>query len=81
MGADDPWTTLYPQILKRIQAPKIAAREFDVTRYGAKTDGKTDCTAAFRVKIKKQGRFKARIDETAQHLGDVSGPLKVKIKH
>ena len=48
---DDPWVTVYPQILKRIQAPKFAAREFDVTRYGAKTDGKTDCTAAFHAAI------------------------------
>ncbi|MEO8367994.1 MAG: glycoside hydrolase family 28 protein [Candidatus Solibacter sp.] len=50
-GVDDPWSAIYPQILKRIQAPKIAAREFDVTRYGAKADGKTDCTAAFRAAI------------------------------
>src|ERR1035437_7923110 len=47
-AADDPWTTLYPQILKRIQPPKFPNRDFDVTRYGAKPDGKTDSTEAFR---------------------------------
>jgi len=46
-AADDPWATL-PQILKRIQPPKFPDRDFDITRYGAKADGKTDCTSAFR---------------------------------
>ena len=46
-AAEDPWITVYPQILKRIQAPKFAAREFEITRFGAKPDGKTDCTEAF----------------------------------
>jgi hypothetical protein len=27
-AADDPWVTVYPQILKRISPPKIPAREF-----------------------------------------------------
>lgn len=43
----DAWTQL-PAILKRIQAPSFPNRVFDVTRYGAKGDGKTDCTEAFR---------------------------------
>src|SRR4051812_19428876 len=46
-AADDPWAAV-PGILKRIQAPKFAERDFAVTRYGARPDGKTDCSDAFR---------------------------------
>ena len=46
-AADDPWAAL-PQILKRIRPPKFPNRDFEITRYGAKADGKTDCTIAFR---------------------------------
>jgi polygalacturonase len=39
---------LVPEILRRIKPPTFPARDFDVTKYGAKGDGTTDCTAAFR---------------------------------
>ena len=37
-----------PSILARIRPPSIDRREFPVTRYGAKADGVTDSTDAFR---------------------------------
>jgi polygalacturonase len=37
-----------PEILQRIVPPTFAPRDFDVARYGARGDGGTDCTAAFR---------------------------------
>ncbi|HEX7977134.1 MAG TPA: glycoside hydrolase family 28 protein [Gemmatimonadaceae bacterium] len=37
-----------PQILARIRPPRFSNSEFPVTRYGAKGDGVTDCTNAFR---------------------------------
>ena len=37
-----------PSILARIRPPAISRREFPITRYGAKADGVTDCTDAFR---------------------------------
>jgi len=49
--ASDPWTGIYPQILKRIQPPTFPNREFDVTRFGAKADGLADCTVSFRAAI------------------------------
>jgi polygalacturonase len=55
-AADDPWVTVYPRILKRIQPPKFPDRDFDVARYGAKADGKTDCTDAFLKAIAEASR-------------------------
>jgi polygalacturonase len=40
-----PWDAV-PAILARIVPPTFPARDFDITAYGAKGDGKTDCTAA-----------------------------------
>ena len=45
MSADDPWQTL-PQILSRIKPPVFPAREFDIIKFGAAPDGKTDSTDA-----------------------------------
>jgi polygalacturonase len=39
---------MVPGILARIVPPSFPARDFDVTRYGAVGDGRTDCTRAFR---------------------------------
>jgi polygalacturonase len=49
-AAEDPWSRL-PAILKRIQPPKFANRDFEITRFGAKEGGKIDNTEAFRKAI------------------------------
>jgi polygalacturonase len=41
----DPWTQA-DEIVSRIQAPNIPRRAFPITRFGARGDGVTDCTAA-----------------------------------
>lgn len=46
-GASTGWDEV-PAILKRIQAPKFPDRVFPIVKYGAKPDGMTDCTAAFK---------------------------------
>jgi len=43
----DPWLTL-PSILDKIVPPTFPGIDFEVTHYGAKSDGKTDCFPAFR---------------------------------
>ncbi len=45
------WATEYPKILARIKPPKFPKRDFSILKYGAKADGKTDSTAAFRKAI------------------------------
>jgi len=35
-----------PAILARIKAPQFPAKDFPITDFGAKGDGKTDCTDA-----------------------------------
>ena len=47
----DPWQTVLPQILARIKAPKFPKRDFNVTKFGAIANGKSDCTEAFRKAI------------------------------
>jgi unsaturated rhamnogalacturonyl hydrolase len=40
-----------PAILARIKAPEFPARDFNITYYGAKADGLTDCTESIRKAI------------------------------
>jgi len=48
---EDPWQTVMPGILARIKPPRFPNRTFLLERFGAKGDGSTDCTAAFRSAI------------------------------
>jgi polygalacturonase len=45
---DDPWQSVMPGILARIKAPLFPKRDFVITKFGAKGDGLTNCTAAFQ---------------------------------
>ena len=45
VASADPWARA-DAIVKRIVAPKFAARDFDVTKFGAVGDGRANCTAA-----------------------------------
>jgi polygalacturonase len=49
-AARSPWDDV-PAILARIKPPTFRAEDFRITSYGAKGDGKTDCTSAFRTAI------------------------------
>jgi polygalacturonase len=42
----DPWDEM-PRILARISAPQFQDREFNILKFGALGDNKTDCTPAF----------------------------------
>ena len=44
----NPWETVMPSILRRIKPPRFPNRTFYLERFGAKGDGRTDCTGAFR---------------------------------
>jgi polygalacturonase len=46
----DPWTRA-DAIVKSITVPRFAARDFDITTYGAVGDGKASCTDAIRQAI------------------------------
>src|SRR5690349_421983 len=48
--ADTNWAQVQ-EILKRIKPPEFPKHEFDITKFGAKGDGATDCTEAFREAI------------------------------
>jgi polygalacturonase len=54
-GASDPWTEV-PAILGRIKPPEFPDRQFDITRYGARGDGVTDCTQAIAQAIAECSR-------------------------
>lgn len=47
-ATENPWDTVMPAILKRIRRPRFSQRTFYLSRFGAKGDGRTDCTNAFR---------------------------------
>ncbi len=49
-GSRDPWERVR-EIQDRIRPPVFPDREFDITKYGARGDNKTDCTEAFRQAI------------------------------
>src|SRR5437868_750281 len=50
-GAGDGWSTVYPEILRAINAPKFPKRDFRITDYGAKADASYDSTAAIAAAI------------------------------
>src|SRR3954452_23582265 len=50
LRAESSWANL-PEILKRIQAPKFPARDFEIAKYGAKEGAKVDNPDAFRKSI------------------------------
>ena len=51
VAIEDPWQTVMPSILARIKPPHFLKRIFDINKFGAKADGQTDCTTAFRCAI------------------------------
>jgi polygalacturonase len=51
-SASEGWEAL-PSLLKLISPPTFPSKDYDVTKFGAVGDGKTDCTAAFRKAIEK----------------------------
>jgi polygalacturonase len=54
-AAGDPWARL-PEVLSRVVAPTFPTRDFVVTKFGAKGDGKTNASAAFRKAIEACSR-------------------------
>jgi polygalacturonase len=53
--AGDPWSRL-PEVLSHIVAPEFPARDFVVTKFGAKGDGTKNASAAFRKAIEACNR-------------------------
>lgn len=53
LAAEDPWQTVFPSILNRIKPPRFPKRTLYLSRFGAKPDGRTDCTTAFRNAIEQ----------------------------
>lgn len=48
---DDPWKTVYPQILARLKAPTFPKKDFDITKFGAKPGIENDSTSAIAAAI------------------------------
>lgn len=72
----DPWARL-PEILARIVAPEFPARDFVVTKFGAKGDGKTDASSAIRKAIEacaKAGGGRVVVPEGTF----LTGPIRLK---
>ncbi len=49
-GEEVGWDRV-PGILRRIVPPRFPSRDFSITSYGARGDGTTDCSSAFRAAI------------------------------
>lgn len=65
------------EILARIKAPVFPSREFPITKYGAKADGKTICTTAFRKAINACYRAKGgRVTVPAGEF--LTGPIHLR---
>jgi polygalacturonase len=72
----DPWERL-PGILSRIVAPQFPAKDFVVTEYGAKGDGKTDASRAFAKAIEacaKAGGGRVIVPEGVY----LTGPIRLR---
>jgi polygalacturonase len=52
LSAPQGWDA-FPALLERISPPTFPQKDFDVTRFGAVGNGKTDCTKAFKKAIEK----------------------------
>ena len=50
VSTDDPWANV-GDILANIQPPAFPDKTFDITEYGAKADGKSDCIPAIQAAI------------------------------
>src|ERR1043165_247145 len=48
LAQTDPWETIFPSMRDGIKPPHFPPRTLYLNRFGAKPDGHTDCTAAFR---------------------------------
>ncbi|MFN7990347.1 MAG: glycoside hydrolase family 28 protein [Thermoanaerobaculia bacterium] len=72
----DPWERL-PEILSRIVVPEFPAKDFVVTKFGAKRDGKTDDSASFRRTIEacaKAGGGRVVVPEGTY----LTGPIRLR---
>jgi polygalacturonase len=74
--SDDPWSRL-PEVLAGMAAPEFPARDFVITEFGAKGDGKRDSSVAFRKAI--EACRKAGGGRVVVPPGEfVTGPIRLK---